>query len=70
MVDGYLKNSKHYKMAILHEDLLNNPEEIITELFDRLCISMDNLSLVKKAFEVIITRQRKFNSWTVEIRYR
>ena len=53
MVDGYLKNSKNYKMAILHEDLVKDPEEIISKLFDRLSISMDNLSLAKKAFKVI-----------------
>ena len=40
-------------MAILHEDLVKNPEEIITELFKHVDISADHISSAKEAFKVI-----------------
>lgn len=39
-------------MVILHEDLVKNPDKIICELFSRLGISANNLSVAKEALQV------------------
>ena len=54
MVDGYLNNKSKYKMAILYDDFVKNPEKVITELFERLDVPVEHLSSALMAFKVSV----------------
>ena len=57
MVDGYLNNRTRYKIAILYDDLVKKPEKVISELFEKLDISVEHLSSALLAFKVSILAQ-------------